>query len=118
MPVRLAVACAICLIFAALVLSCADEASNEGAGWTGDLGVSCDNMCYTDWCKDGAQIECVSGFCVGPNDDTYCTVPCDLDVDCANGFVCTEECDKQVAKVPVCVRDADYPLLEDLGFCP
>lgn len=95
-----------------------DNQSGSGEGITGDVGVDCNVFCYADWCKDDDQIECRSTYCVGQIDETYCTVICDLDAQCPDGYLCTEGCQTEVSKEPVCVKKKDYQYLQELGYCP
>jgi len=92
--------------------------TGDGLGYTGDVGESCDINCYELWCKSDDFIECRSQFCIGSENDTYCTQPCDIDGECPIGYSCTEECNKSVAKDPVCVKDEDFELLQELEYCP
>jgi hypothetical protein len=95
-----------------------DSQSGTGKGITGDVGEACTVFCYSAWCKDDDQIECRSTFCVGQVDQTYCTVICDLDAQCPDGYLCTYGCETKVAKEPVCVKIKDYQFLQELGYCP
>ena len=115
---RLIAAGLACLAIGALIIACDDEEAPPGLGSTGDVGVPCDSVCYEPWCKNTDQIKCASGFCIGPQEKTYCTDYCDLDIDCPAGFVCTDDCNHHAAVNPACVREDDYILLEDLGYCP
>ena len=112
---------AVCLILLMGSFSCdndEDEELSGGVGFTGDIGVDCLLNCSSEWCKNDDHMGCKSGFCIGPGGDTYCTVVCETDNFCPEGFLCTENCTTQVAKNPMCVREEDYGLLQDLEFCP
>jgi len=100
-----------------MTLGCGDD-DDDGAGFTGDIGNECSLTCFDEWCRNDDHARCYSQWCVGTPDDTYCSVVCDVDPQCPVGFVCTEECGVQVAKNPLCVRENDFELLQDLGFCP
>jgi hypothetical protein len=118
MAFRFAVAGVMCFIAAVAIIACGgSDHRDPGVGWTGDLGVACDNVCYTAWCIDDTQIDCTSGFCLGPLPNTYCSVPCDLNSDCATGYFCSTSCNTRVAKTPVCVKNEDLAVLQSLGYC-
>lgn len=107
------------VVLALLILTaCGQDDDPSGAGFTGDMGTACNVECYGQWCKDDDQISCSSAFCIGPPEDTYCTAACEVDAQCPEGFGCTEECGTEVAKYPVCVREEDFALLRELGYCP
>jgi hypothetical protein len=108
------------LLTAGLVLSCAedDKAEDFSGGYTGDIGKSCDVYGCIDWCRENDQANCASLYCIGRRDDTYCTAPCNVDGDCPSGFVCDEECNTHASKIPMCVREADFSYLQELGYCP
>jgi len=95
-----------------------DEGDQSDTGITGDTGESCDLQCFSGWCRDHNQADCVSQVCIGTPDDTYCTIACEIDSHCPEGFVCTEECDDEVAYYPICVREQDLSVLQDLDYCP
>ena len=90
----------------------------EGVGWTEDVGLECKMPCYEQWCENDDMIECRSGFCIGAPEQLYCTVPCDIDSECPEGYFCTEECTDDVTRVSVCVTQEDFALLQELEFCP
>jgi hypothetical protein len=92
--------------------------SATGSGISGDVGEKCLVLCYADWCKDDDQVDCSSSYCLGQPDKTYCTVMCDLDSQCPDGYLCTDDCETEVAKQPVCVKTKDYSYLQELGYCP
>jgi len=108
------------LCVSVLIAACEDDCDyQEGLGYTEDVGLECNiNGCTADWCRDDQQVDCRSGFCIGPWNGYYCSVPCSLDVDCPVGYICAEECNSHVAQTPVCVKEKDWALLQELGYCP
>jgi len=111
----------LCLVAGAIVLACGsgdDDDDDDGAGFTGDVGEECDFNCYDPWCKNGEYVDCASKFCIGEPDDLYCSVACDFDFECPENYRCTIDCNKSVAKVPLCVKNKDYQLLQELEYCP
>lgn len=107
------------IVLLSVVYACEDDENDESdTGITGDVGESCAMQCYSGWCRDHNQADCVSQSCVGLPDETYCTIACELDSHCPTGFVCSEECSDQVAHYPVCVREEDMAVLRTLEYCP
>jgi len=117
---RLIVATLICLAAGLWLGACDDdeEVGGGGLGWTGDVGVECTSVCGDPWCTNNDQMHCASGYCVGPQGETYCSVPCDIDVDCPDDYICTTKCDWQASANAICVKSEDYSFLRELGYCP
>ncbi|MBZ0272790.1 hypothetical protein K8I61_12195 [bacterium] len=98
-----------------------DAGSPKGEGFTGDVGVDCVQKGCTDpaWCLDPGQAACVSLICAGrANGETYCTMPCDYDEQCPDGYRCTYQCDDDMSETDYCVTDSDYGHMVDFALCP
>jgi hypothetical protein len=100
--------------------ACGPEGSKgSGEGITGDVGNGCSGLCLdANWCFDSNYSLCVSFYCVGSvPDEMYCTVECETQAQCPDGYNCTDNCTLDSSAQPYCVTSSDYQHLQEMGNC-